>query len=176
MMAKTWETERLVIRRFRGEDWEDLYALQGDPEATKFVGGVWTAEKTREVLGMIVGRYEKRELEWFAVEEKESGRVMGACWLGPLNARWGEALGVGEQVELGYRYARAYWGKGYATEAGRVMLRRGFEELGLERVVAIVNVLNVASERVIRKLGMEYVSEAEREGMRVRCYSAGRGS
>ena len=50
-----WQTSRLNIRQFRIDDWQDLHALQGDPEATRFLGGPWSEEKTREVTARIIG-------------------------------------------------------------------------------------------------------------------------
>jgi ribosomal-protein-alanine N-acetyltransferase len=71
---------------------------------------------------------------------------------------------------LGYRYARKYWGRGYATEAGQAMLRRGFEELQLQRVVAIVDVKNTASERVLQKLEMTLTGGGACDEITIRGY------
>jgi RimJ/RimL family protein N-acetyltransferase len=65
---------------------------------------------------------------------------------------------------------RAYWNRGYATEAGLTMLNRGFTELALERIVAIVDVLNPASERVMQKPGMTMVASGTRDGIALRGY------
>ena len=174
-MPDTWKTPRLLIRRFRVEDWRDLYDLQGDPEATRFIGGVWTEERTHETVKLIVANYELRELEWFAAADAGTGQVLGACWLGPMNGKWCEALGlVGPQVEVGYRFARRHWGRGYATEAATAMLRRGFEELRLPRIVSIVDVRNAASERVLQKIGMRCQRSAERDSVTVNYYSLDR--
>jgi RimJ/RimL family protein N-acetyltransferase len=110
-------------------------------------------------------------LKWLAVTDRKTGKVLGTCWLGKLNAKWCKALGIGEPIELGYRYAKRHWGKGYAKEAARAMLRRGFEELNLLEIVAIVDIRNGASERVLQKLGMKYRSGAECEGITIRFYS-----
>lgn len=165
-----WQTERLTIRQFRPEDWSDLHVLQGDPEATKFIGGTWTLEKTREVTERSASGYATNPWTWYAVAERKTGRVLGACWLGRLNTKWSTPLGWGDEIELGYRYAREYWGNGYATEAGEAMLRRGFDELDLSSIVAIVNTRNAASERVIRKLGMKFESTADVESFTVNGY------
>jgi RimJ/RimL family protein N-acetyltransferase len=170
-MDKTWTTPRLRIRQFRLDDWPALHELQGDPEATRLIGGVWTEQKTREITKLIVANYQSKELEWFAVADLASDVVIGACWLCPMNARWCDALGVGPQIELGYRYARRHWGKGYATEAAAAMLRRGFGELSLPRIASIVDVRNRRSERVLQKLGMSPGGEAERDGVTVRSYA-----
>jgi RimJ/RimL family protein N-acetyltransferase len=172
--ANALQTPRLIIRRFRSEDWPDLHQLQGDPEATKFLGGFWSEDKTREVTMRIAMAYETNPWEWLAVADRATDRVLGACWLGPLNPKWCTALGWGSQIELGYRYAKQYWGKGYATEAGRAMLARGFGELKLPRIVAITDVGNAASERVIQKLGMKFVGGGTHGDVSIRGYAMDR--
>jgi len=171
-----WQTPRLTIRQFRSDDWEDLHVLQGDPEATKYVGGPWSVEQTREAIGRTMEAYATKSLAWFAVADRVTDRVFGVCWLGQLKPKWCDTLGWGPEIELGYRYARAYWNRGFATEAGHAMLRRGFGELGLERVVAIVDVLNPASERVMQKLGMTLVAQGTRDGIMLRGYRIDRAT
>jgi RimJ/RimL family protein N-acetyltransferase len=169
-----WQTPRLNIRHLRIDDWADLHALQGDPEATRFIGGPWSAQKTREVIGRIIEAYPTNPLEWFAVADRSTDRVMGVYWLGPLSREWCEPLGWGQEIQLGYRYARSAWNRGFATEAGHAMLRRGFVELGLETIVAIVDVLNPASERVMQKLGMTLVAHGTRDDITLRGYRINR--
>jgi len=60
------------------------------------------------------------------------------------------------EIEVGYHLARAFWGRGYATEAARACVRFGFEQLNLERIVAVVQPANVASRRVLEKCGLTY--------------------
>jgi ribosomal-protein-alanine N-acetyltransferase len=158
-----WHTPRLIIREFREQDAAGLTELHADPEATRFIGGVWPPGRAKEILPLIISKYPTSEYEWFAVARREDDAFLGVCWLGPLSPRWCEALGVGPQIELGYRYVRRYWGNGYATEAGRAMLGRGFEELDLPQIVAIVRPENVASDRVLIKLGMHYRKTAARD-------------
>jgi RimJ/RimL family protein N-acetyltransferase len=144
--------------------------MQGDPVATVFIGGPWSSDKSREVTGLIVAAYPSNPWEWWAVADNQTDRVMGACWLGPLRQKWCNALGWGQEIELGYRYAKEYWGNGYATEAAHAMLRRGFGELGLRRIVGIVDVGNAASERVLKKLGMSPAGAGTHEGVTIRGY------
>jgi ribosomal-protein-alanine N-acetyltransferase len=63
------------------------------------------------------------------------------------------------EIELAYGLAKPYWGSGFATEAARACLRYGFAEMKLERIVAVVNPGNVASQRVLEKLGMKYTRD-----------------
>lgn len=170
-----WRTPRLLIRRFREDDLQGLYELHADPEATRFIGGVWSRERAEKTLPLIIGNYQAKELEWFAVTLEQAGTFLGACWLGPMSPRWCDVLGIGPQIELGYRYDRRYWGNGYATEAGRAMLRRGFTELGLPEIASIVRPDNVASDRVLNKLGMQYRKSGTRDdGVTARYYTLSR--
>lgn len=171
-----WHTPRLFIRELREQDVAGLNELQTDPEATHFIGGIWSPDRVKEILSLIIKNYQTKEYEWFAVARKEDDAFLGVCWLGPLGAKWCEALQIGPSVELGYRYARRHWGNGYATEAGQAMLRRGFEELGLPEIVAIVRPDNVASDRVLNKLGMHYRKSVTRDsdGVAVKYYTLSR--
>jgi RimJ/RimL family protein N-acetyltransferase len=165
-----WQTSRLTIRELRVDDWSDLHELQGDPQATQFVGGPWTPEKTQRVTKLIVASYPTNPWEWLAVADRQTDAVLGVCWLGNLNEKWCRVLGWQPSIELGYRLARRHWGKGYATETARAMLYRGFRELGLKRIVAIVDILNNPSERVLNKLGMRYAATGVHSDVTVCAY------
>jgi RimJ/RimL family protein N-acetyltransferase len=169
-VATALHTPRLLIRHFRVDDWRDLHRMQGDPQATAFIGGTWPELKCREVIARSVAAYPTNPWEWWAVADRGTDRVLGACWLGPLNRKWCEALGWGEEIELGYRYAKEHWGKGYATEAARAMLDRGFGELGLRRIVGIVDIRNTASERVLQKLAMRATGTGTHDDVTIRGY------
>jgi [ribosomal protein S5]-alanine N-acetyltransferase len=167
---KQWHTPRLIIRRFREDDLVPLYEMHADPETTKYLDGVWTMDRAQGALGRIMEGNATDDLRWMAVTERESEKFIGVCWLARLGARWEKALGPGH-IELGYRYDRRYWGRGYATEAGAAMLRRGFDELNLKQIVAIVDVRNFASERVLQKLGMQYHRTFEQQGLTIKFYT-----
>lgn len=170
-----WHTPRLVIREFHETDADGLNELQTDPETTRFIGGAWPGGRAREIIPLIMSKYATNEYEWFAVTRKEDDAFLGVCWLGPLSPRWCEVLQIGPPIELGYRYVRRHWGNGYATEAGRAMLGRGFEELGLAEIAAIVRPDNIASDRVLNKLGMHYCKSATRaDGVTVKYYTLSR--
>lgn len=170
---REWLTERLLIRQFRADDLDGLFELQSDPIATHFVGGPWDLERTRTALHAIVDNYSKTGLEWMAVTRRADAAVMGVCWLKQWGPFWRDVLPA-EDMELGYRYARQYWGQGYATEAARAMVTRGFDELGLDRVAAIVDIKNLVSERVLQKIGMTPQREVPHKGIVGRYYLIGK--
>ncbi|MGH3257730.1 MAG: GNAT family N-acetyltransferase [Streptosporangiaceae bacterium] len=149
------ETERLVLRRFSADDADRLVGLDADPEVMRFVtGGVPTSrdEIEHEVLPAFLGYYERYEgYGFWAVIEKATGEFLGWFHFRPRpDAAPGE-------VELGYRLRKSAWGKGYATEGSRALIRKGFTELGVQRVTAEAMAVNTASRRVMEKAGLKLV-------------------
>jgi ribosomal-protein-alanine N-acetyltransferase len=99
----------------------------------------------------------------WAVVDKASGALVGQCGL--------NRLPDGSDVELLYALARAEWGRGLATEAGRAALEHGFQSVGLRRIVAVTRPEHAASRRVMERLGMAYEGGRELFGMHVVCYA-----
>jgi RimJ/RimL family protein N-acetyltransferase len=149
------ETERLVLRRFSADDADHLVDLDADPDVMRFVtGGVPTSreEIENEVLPAFLGYYERYEgYGFWAVIEKVTGEFLG--WI-HFRPRPGAAPG---EVELGYRLRKSAWGQGYATEGSRALVRKGFTELGVQRVTAEAMAVNTASRRVMEKAGLKLV-------------------
>jgi RimJ/RimL family protein N-acetyltransferase len=100
----------------------------------------------------MMGHWEAHGFGLFAVTLREAPDVMGRAGLCYL-----EDTGL---VEIAYLFDTPYWGQGLATEVGRELLRWGFEELGLERIYGVANLENVASQAVLRKLGMAHEGRA----------------
>ncbi|WP_283137586.1 GNAT family N-acetyltransferase [Rhizohabitans arisaemae] len=149
------ETERLLLRRFTEADEDDLVALDGDPEVTRFInGGKSTSrEDARSRIARWLGQYEERDgFGFWAAVERGSGRFLGWFEFRPP----GGEPPPGE-VELGYRLRREVWGRGHATEGARALIRKGFTELGVERVIAHTMAVNLASRRVMEKSGLVFV-------------------
>jgi RimJ/RimL family protein N-acetyltransferase len=134
------ETERLVIRPFTVDDAEDLLAVWSDPANERFIGA--TAPESVEDLRAWI----ESGMPW-GVWERETGDLVGDCGLffDDGHGEW----------ELAYGFRRDRWGRGYATEAARACVRHGFDELGLDRIVADVDPANPASVRVLENCGFE---------------------
>jgi RimJ/RimL family protein N-acetyltransferase len=149
------ETERLVLRRFTMADVDDLTGLDGDPEVMRYVNGgrpTSREEIEAEFLPAFLGYYQRyREFGFWAVIERSTGEFLGWFHLRP---RPGTAPG---QAELGYRLRRSAWGKGYATEGSRALIRNGFTRSGLQLVTAEAMAANTASRRVMEKAGLTLV-------------------
>lgn len=143
------ETERLILRESVVDDAPDLFEMNSDPEVLKYTGDV--AFKSVEETEKLIRNYKDYEKygygRWTTIV-KATNEVIGFCGLKYL-----EDI---RETDLGYRWKRQHWGKGYATEAGRACLRYGFEKHGLEQIVAQVLEENKASIRVLEKIGMTY--------------------
>jgi RimJ/RimL family protein N-acetyltransferase len=149
------ETQRLVLRRFSVDDADNLVDLDADPDVMRFVsGGVATSrdEIENEVLPAFLSYYERSEgYGFWAVIEKATGEFVGWFHFRP------RPDAVPGEVELGYRLRKSAWGKGYATEGSRALIRKGFTELRVQRVVAEAMAVNTASRRVMEKAGLRLV-------------------
>jgi RimJ/RimL family protein N-acetyltransferase len=147
------ETERLVLRQFTQHDVDNLVELDSDPAVMHFItGGRPTPRREIEsdVLPMYLDYYERfAGFGFWAVIEKSSSRFVGWFHFRPTAAA--------DEVELGYRLVKSVWGKGYATEGSRALIHKGFDELGVQRVVAFTMVVHVASRRVMEKAGLRLV-------------------
>ena len=142
------ETERLILRRFTAADVDDLFALHNDPDVMRFLnGGTPTprAEIQREYGKRFAG-----DGYWVAIE-KASGEFLGWFAFHPTEGR------DADEYELGYRLRASAWGKGYATEGSRALIRTGFAALGVRRVWAQTMAVNTRSRRVMEKAGLAYV-------------------
>lgn len=140
---------RVLLRPFRMEDVEDVFAYASDPEVAQHME--WaphreTAE-TCAYLASSIEAYSKRVWLPLAVVRRDTGRVVGCFDLRVVSA--GHRVG-----ETGYVLARSEWGTGTNVEAGRLVLEHAFDHFGLNRVQAICNVENRRSSRTLEKLGM----------------------
>jgi len=149
------ETDRLVLRRFTTADVDNLAGLDADPDVMRFVsGGIPTSrhEIENEFLPAFLGYYQRYQAYGFwAAIEKPTGDFLGWFHFRPREGT------VPDQVELGYRFRKSAWGKGYATEGSRALLRKGFTESGVQRVTAEAMAANMPSRRVMEKAGLRLV-------------------
>jgi RimJ/RimL family protein N-acetyltransferase len=149
------ETERLVLRRFTEADVENLYELDSDPDVMRFINGGKPTPRDviqNEVLPRFLHYYERFAAYGFwAAIERSTGEFLGWFHFRPAE---GKSL---DEPELGYRLRKSAWGKGYATEGARALIRMGFVELGVRRVFATTMTVNRGSRRVMEKAGLKFV-------------------
>jgi RimJ/RimL family protein N-acetyltransferase len=150
-------TERLSLREWRDDDLDMLAAMDADPEVMRYIldGSVRDRRQSAEGLRRMQREWEELGYGRFAVEVRATGELIG--WAGLAVPHFLPA--VMPAVEIGWRLARAAWGRGYATEAAAAALRFGFEEAGLDRVISIRHLGNARSARVIEKLGLRFDHE-----------------
>lgn len=142
-------TERLLLRGWHDADLAPWAEMNADPQVREHLGDVLTRAQSDASVARFRREYDERGFGWWAVEELASGRFIGFAGLDVVDA----GLPVAG-VEIGWRLARAAWGRGYATEAARAVLAFAFENLGLAEVVAITTTGNLRSQAVMRRLGM----------------------
>ncbi|SDT22684.1 GNAT family N-acetyltransferase [Actinoplanes derwentensis] len=156
-------TSRLTLRRLTADDLGNLVELNSDPEVMRyFTGGEpMPSEQVRDVvLPTMLAYYERGDDFgfWAATDSTTS------AFLGWFHFRPGAISREG--IELGYRFSRRTWGKGYATEGSRALIAKGFTEAGVQRVFAETMAANTASRRVMEKAGLRHVATGEQGKVR----------
>ncbi len=135
------ETERLILRKFRESDLEDLFECLADPETVKFEPYLpMSFQQTQEALNWRIS-----SSEMVALELKENHKMIGNIFLGKRELT---------NIELGFLLNRKYWGKGYAFEAGEILTDLVFKD-GAYRIFAECDPRNVNSWRLLEKLGFK---------------------
>lgn len=161
------ETSRLILRQFNESDVEPLLGFRGDPEVMRFsiAGPETRADIQTRYLPGCLKRYSRDGLGQWAVVRKSDGICVGECGICVQEVE-GE-----REFEISYRMRRDCWGIGLATEATRACRDYGFEQVGLRRLISIIESENVASIRVAEKMGMSLEKSASFHGIPVLIYS-----
>ena len=151
------QTERLILDVWQPSDWIGFRPIAQDPEVMRYITGgkPWTEEQIQTFVDRQIKLFDERGFCRWRLLDATSREMIGFCGVG----YWHDAL------EIGWWLARSYWGRGLATEAAQAALRDVFERIGLERVVSVARVENMASRRIMEKLGMRYQREFENEGV-----------
>jgi RimJ/RimL family protein N-acetyltransferase len=143
------ETERLLIRKFNADDLVDLCPIYGDPDVMRYISGhPLSREEIADWMRVWDEQWERFGFGWFGLELKETRELIGHCGL--------QFIHNSGDVEIAYGLAKRFWGSGLASEAARAGLRYGFEEVKLDRIWALSEPPNVASQNVMRKIGMRF--------------------
>jgi ribosomal-protein-alanine N-acetyltransferase len=157
------ETERLLFRPHEETDLELFCAMEADHELRRLSGGDVRPREEKERQFREVWLPPK-PMGLLATVYKPEARYIGRCGLYP--SRGPDDAVISDEAQLAYYLARPYWGRGLATEAGRAFIQYGFDELRLARIVAGANAENIASNRVLQKLGFVRVRSGEGGGNR----------
>jgi RimJ/RimL family protein N-acetyltransferase len=145
------ETERLLLRPPRAEDYDAWVTFMADEEAARFIGGVQPGPVVWRSLCTMAGAWALYGFAMFSVIERASGR-----WIGRLGP-WSPAGWPGNEV--GWGLVRPAWGKGYATEGAAAAIDWAFDALGWSDVIHCIDERNLASQRVAERLGSRYLRD-----------------
>ena len=146
-----FETERLTVRPFKNSDADAIAALRADPQFMRYIKATETRRQSISWMELVSQYWRTGNYGFWAVVLKESNNAIG--WSGTWN------LAETKEKEIGFAIAPPFWGRGLATEAARVALRYSFENRGATKTVAVARPENLASRRVMEKLGMKFETE-----------------
>lgn len=142
------ETDRLILRRFLGNDLLDLFEYLSDPEVVKFEPyRPMTLEEVRQELDLRIASD-----EMIAVEQKSTGKLIGNVYLGK---RENHAL------EIGFVFNKAYWNLGYASESCKALIREAFSS-GIDKIIAHCDPENQSSWKLLERLGFTRTAHLEK--------------
>jgi ribosomal-protein-alanine N-acetyltransferase len=163
------ETDHLTLRVFEPSDLDAFAEIEADPDVMHYYS---SGPRSRERVEKAIAYFQEMQAEYghslWAVDLRGGAKCIGYCGLAP------QTLNGHHEVEIGYKLAKAYWGKGLATEAATAARDWGFTNLPVKRLISIVDPRNVASIRVAEKIGMHYVQNAEYDDKDCRVYALNR--
>lgn len=156
------ETERMYLRQFTEADAPRIRQLSSAPGVLKYIPEPIPAsdEEAKEVIVKIILPQYKNNLGRWAAQLKENNEFIGWCGLKLVK----------DEIDLGYRFLPSAWGKGFATEAAKATLQYGHQQLQLEKIIAHAHIDNIASQKVLEKIGMQLVGEGIDDGIPVKGY------
>ena len=146
------ETDRLLLRRWRDSDREPFARMNRDPRVMEFFPTPLTPDESNALVDRIEDHFAQHGFGLWAAELRASGEFVGFVGLA-IPQFDTECTPC---VEIGWRIAPEYWGRGLATEGGRAAVRGAFDVLGLEQIVSFTTPDNVRSRRVMERLGMTH--------------------
>jgi RimJ/RimL family protein N-acetyltransferase len=158
-MNENWilETPRLFLRRLEKSDAENLYLLNLDPEVIQYTGDISFKNILDAQLFLAnYDHYEKYDFGRWAVVEKSSSEFIGWCGL--------KYTPNCDEYDIGFRFFKKYWNKGFATEAAETCIKLGFEKYQLQTIVGRARKENISSIRVLEKIGLTYIGDFDFNG------------
>jgi len=154
-MAVILSTERLILRTWTDADTRPFIEMGMDAEVMKYFPKLLSPEETIDMIERINRGFAENGFGLMAVEEKTSRQFIGFT---------GFSIPKFESfftpcVEIGWRFKKDAWGQGFATEAAAASINYGFSVLGFEKIVSFTAAINLPSEKVMKRIGMNYVSD-----------------
>lgn len=158
------ETERLILREILPSDIDGMFELDSDPDVHTFLGNkpVSTKEQVVDVINFVQKQYIEHGIGRWAIVDKQTHEFIG--WAG-LKFVTDLINNHRNYYDLGYRLIRKYWGQGIATEAATASLNYAFEVLNANGVYAMAHVENNGSNRILRKVGLNFIERFNHDGI-----------
>jgi [ribosomal protein S5]-alanine N-acetyltransferase len=158
-MSTIIETDRIILRRFVLEDAEDVFAYGSNSKVNRYIGNpdLESIDEAQKIITHInFPDYDKHGYGRYAVYHKADKKVIGFAGL--------KFLPQYNMSDIGYRFLPEYWGKGIATEVCIPLMKYGFETLNLETIIGIAMKENIASCRVLEKIGLKFWKTEQYDG------------
>ncbi|MGO4289732.1 GNAT family N-acetyltransferase [Chitinophaga sp. RAB17] len=147
-------TARLILRELIPADGPGMFELDSDPEVQRYLTNqlITTIEEAREKINFIRQQYKENGIGRWAVIEKDTDNFVGWAGLKLITIPFNNHV---DYYDLGYRFIKKYWGRGYATECTIASLNYGFNQLKPDAIYACADVENIGSNRVLEKTGFK---------------------
>lgn len=157
------ETERLILRAVAQTDQHDLFEMDSDPDVHRYIENqpVQSIDTISKIITMLRNQYRENGIARWAVVIKSTNECIGWCGLKYFNQPLNQHNNF---YELGYRFKKKHWGKGYATESSKAVLDYGFKHLNTDAIYAITDPNNINSQKVLSKLGFNFIETFDYEG------------
>jgi [ribosomal protein S5]-alanine N-acetyltransferase len=159
------QTPRLTLRRFTQADTNLLLQLNSNPEVLKYLHEppLATEEQALHILNTIILPQYKNNLGRWAMHLKTTHEFIGWCGL--------KYLAEANEIDLGYRLMQNFWGNGYAYEAAKHTVEYGFNQLNLKTIIGRAHIENIASLKILEKIGMQFIKEEVVDDCPVKSFS-----
>ncbi|MGH2564657.1 MAG: GNAT family N-acetyltransferase [Ginsengibacter sp.] len=164
-MQIIFQTPRLLLKQFTQENAPLIYKLNSDRDIVKYVHEpvLENEVQAKKILTDYILPQYKLNLGRWAIHTKAGNEFIGWCGL-----KYIKETGI---IDLGYRLLKSAWGKGYATEAAQYTLDYGLRDLKIEVITGMAHVENIASLKVLEKIGMKFIKEDISDGQPVKVYT-----
>lgn len=156
-MEKILETDRLILRELNPDDAQNFYDLNANPNVIKYTGNT-AFEDVEEARNFLLNYkdYDENGFGRWAVIEKSNGEFLGWCGL-----KYSKYI---NETDIGFRFFEKYWNKGFASESAKACLDYGFQKLNLQKIIGRAMAENIASLKVLEKIGLIFDKEFDFDG------------
>jgi len=163
------QTERYNVRDIEDYDLEDMFDLDSNPNVHKYIGNqpISKPEEAEEIIKNIKRQYENFGVGRWAIADKVTDEFIG--WTGFKREEKLRPDRV--YLDLGYRLREKFWGQGIAAETAKACLKYGFDTLNYKEVFACADINHLASNKILLKIGFQYVEDFEFEGKKLHWYA-----